>query len=199
MLRTGVPQGSVAGPQLFTLYSSPIEDIVRNYQVTGMYYADDSQLYIGLDPHNFSPTLNELETCISDIKDWTADNKLALNDSKTEVVHITSRFSETTPLQSITVGDSIVYTVDQAKDLGIIIDQNLTMIPHVNSNVVLLLMLYGTLAAFANTCTVIVPNNPFMLSFPPVWTLTTVSSMVSQSINLTNFNASRMQPPGLLL
>ena len=32
-LLSGVPQGSVAGPQIFTLYSSPIEDIVKHYPV----------------------------------------------------------------------------------------------------------------------------------------------------------------------
>jgi hypothetical protein len=70
---------------------------------------------------------------ITEIKKWTAENKLCLNDSKTEVIHLSSRYTDTTPIKSIVVGDSVVDTVVQAKDLGVIIDQNLSMIPHVNN------------------------------------------------------------------
>ena len=133
LLLSGVPQGSVAGPQIFTLYSSPIEDIVKRYPVSGMFYADDSQLYVSLNPTDISATLTELENCIKEIKNWTLENKLALNDSKTEVVYLSSRFSETVPIPSINVGDSVVDTVAKAKDLGVIIDQHLTLVPHVNN------------------------------------------------------------------
>ncbi len=133
-LLRGVPQGSVAGPQIFTLYASPLEDIVKQHDnVNGMYYADDSQLYIRLDPQNPVPAIHRLENCISDTKGWTCDNNLALNDGKTEVIHVTSRFSKTAPLQSINVGDTAVTTVSQAKDLGVIIDRNLSFEPHVNN------------------------------------------------------------------
>ena len=73
------------------------------------------------------------ENCIKEIKNWTLKNKLALNDSKTEVIHLSSRFSATVPVPSINVGDSVVKTVTQAKDLGVIIDQHLTLVPHVNN------------------------------------------------------------------
>ena len=119
--------------QIFTLYSSPIEDIVKRYPVSGMFYADDSQLYVSLNPTDISATLTELENCIKEIKNWTLENKLALNDSKTEVVYLSSRFSETVPIPSINVGDSVVDTVAKAKDLGVIIDQHLTLVPHVNN------------------------------------------------------------------
>ena len=56
-----------------------------------------------------------------------------LNDSKTEVVYLSSRFSETVPIPSINVGDSVVDTVAKAKDLDVIIDQHLTLVPHVNN------------------------------------------------------------------
>ena len=132
-LLSGVPQGSVAGPQIFTLYSSPIEDIVKRYSVSGMFYADDSQLYVSFNSTSSTTTLTELENCIKEIKNWTLENKLALNDSKTEVVYLSSRFSETSPIPSIKVGDSVVDTVVKAKDLGVIIDQHLTLVPHVNN------------------------------------------------------------------
>ncbi|GFR87708.1 reverse transcriptase [Elysia marginata] len=48
-LQFGVPQGSVLGPLLFTLYTSPVADIAECYDAKYHLYADDTQIYISLD------------------------------------------------------------------------------------------------------------------------------------------------------
>jgi hypothetical protein len=51
-------------------------------------HADDTQLYISLDPDNeliFFFSLNNLEHCIADIRLWLTQNLLRLNDNKTNI------------------------------------------------------------------------------------------------------------------
>ena len=42
----GVPQGSIAGPPIFTAYAQPVADIIKRFNIGYHTYADDTQLYM---------------------------------------------------------------------------------------------------------------------------------------------------------
>ncbi|XP_072041338.1 uncharacterized protein [Amphiura filiformis] len=66
-MNCSVPQGSVAGPFMFTVYAAPLEDLIRSYGVETMIYADDTQLYLVLDPSS-DDQHQRLEDCVRGVK-----------------------------------------------------------------------------------------------------------------------------------
>lgn len=132
-LSHGVPQGSVLGPLLFTLYVSPIEDIIKHHGLDAMFYADDTQIYVTLNPKERSTDLQRLEKCADDIKSWSEENFLVLNESKTEILHVFSNFSRNVPSSpEVRVGNSTILSKGQVKDLGAFFDNHMNMNSHVS-------------------------------------------------------------------
>ena len=132
-LEWGVPQGSVVGPVLFNIYSSPIEDIIQDHGVSSVSYADDTQLYVLIKPSDRSDAIDRLSKCVDDIRMWMAQNKLKLNDSKTELLHIRSRFAQDLPDIDIKIGINTITSSDNVRNLGVIFDKHLTMSSHINA------------------------------------------------------------------
>ena len=130
-LRYGVPQGSVIGPILFTLYSAALQDIIMAHELDCIMYADDTQLYVLFHPSDKTIALQKLQQCVDDIKTWSVLNKLKFNDSKTEVLCFASRFISSDPVQTVTIGTSSVSPSVVARNLGVAFDNDLKLTQHV--------------------------------------------------------------------
>ena len=124
-VRLGVPQGSILGPILFTLYSIPIEDIIISHGLDPMLFADDTQMYLACkEPHTEQ---HRLQLCIDEIHAWMIEKRLVLNDSKTEVIHIHSKFSKVDRISDLRVGTIHVKRKNNARNLGVIFDSHASM------------------------------------------------------------------------
>ena len=99
-------------------------------------YADDTQIYVEFDlnKESYDTAKAKLEACIADIRVWMRNNKLKLNDDKTEFVVITpSRQCGKVTIDSIHVGGCQVQPAISARNLGATFDHRMTLHPHVSS------------------------------------------------------------------
>ena len=134
-IHSGVPQGSVLGPILFTMYIKPLSAIIDSHSIIHHSFADDLQLQMSAPPDRISELLHSMQSCVSDVKAWATANMLKLNDSKTELMLVTSKRTKhlhSLPT-SITIGNAQIPFKKSVKNLGFTLDCHLTMTAHVSN------------------------------------------------------------------
>jgi hypothetical protein len=100
-------------------------------------YADDTQLYISFSPKNEGEeeiSIKTLENAIADVKNFMIRNKLKLNDEKTEFLILGSDANlNKVECTSIKIGDADINPSNEARNLGIVFDKNMSLETHVKN------------------------------------------------------------------
>ena len=131
IMRYSLPQGSIIGPHGFILYTSPVGNIMRAFDISFHAYADDLQLYAEFDPRSEGDcerVLARLSSCIDVINEWMIQNTLRLNQDKTEFFLIANRnVSAALSDISLKLGELSIQRSTSIKNLGVTFDDSLTM------------------------------------------------------------------------
>ena len=124
---SGVPQGSILGPLLFTLFANDLLDEAADGVKTAL-YADDTKLY-----RNVSSTehCDLIQDTLSNMHDWSLRINVRFSTSKCKALTVTRK---KTPIGFDYALDGITMTrVSEEKDLDVIITSTLSWDSHIHT------------------------------------------------------------------
>jgi len=129
-----MPQGSVLGPLLYVLYTAELELIVVRHGLRLHMYADDCQVYLSTSVEDVPVTVSKFAACVADINAWLSVCRLRLNAAKTQLLWLgSSQLVDRVDCHYFLVLGTRVAISDTARDLGVVIDQELSLVAHVTA------------------------------------------------------------------
>ena len=168
-ITSGVPQGSILGPILFSIYINDLPNCLLQSQI--LLYADDAVLFYA--DSNIGKISTVLNKDLKQLQSWTYRNKLCIHPVKTEYVvfdtqqRITSTTLSDGPF-SLFLGEKPINQAQHYKYLGVLIDANLNFKLHVDKLLVKISKRTGVLGRIRNNLTVDSANKVYQSLVLPV-------------------------------
>ena len=130
----GVPQGSILGPLLFSIYTNELPSIP--HPSSSQCYVDDTKRILNFNLQDQANAIAKLNEDLCRFSNWTFGNQLLLNPNKSKLIIFGSRamVGKVKDFRLTLLGKEIVPTAF-AKDLGVILDSCLTYNDHIASTV----------------------------------------------------------------
>lgn len=151
-ISSGVPQGSILGPLLFSLY---INDVDKSLKYCNFHlFADDLQIYISDRLENKINCVKRLNDDLQSISIWSTRNKLALNTNKTQALLVFKNNLSEVDFPHIFLNNERVIFSNTVRNLGLIMDKTLSWNEHINgvcSRVYRILRMFWKMTSFLNT------------------------------------------------
>ena len=145
-VRYGVPQGSVLGPLLFLLYINDIVNCINDEGCKLVLYADDTNVFV-IDI-NRDAAIHKANLLLKRINQFMKSNLLHINLGKCCFIHFeppqvykartggtcarTRPYSRNADSPKIKINDQVIKEVTSTKFLGVIIDNKLSWVPHID-------------------------------------------------------------------
>lgn len=129
---TGVPQGSVLGPFMFAMFVSPIDNVLGSSGAKYHQYADDTQLYIDVQPTSWL-RFNDITRCADNVTSWFLENGLLINPTKTDAIVFGPKgLRKKIPTGSVSFAGTSIKFSNDIKLLGVTLDNELSMKKHIS-------------------------------------------------------------------
>ena len=129
---SGVPQGSVLGPILFSLYVSDIVPLAHAHSLSVHLFADDIIIYGSACTSSMSSLSSSISQCFDEVGQWLKSNGLLLNSDKSNVMWCSSLRRRLTVFPPVILDNSPVSPVNKVKYLGVVLDSNFTFHDNIN-------------------------------------------------------------------
>ena len=129
-INCGVPQGSVLGPLLFLIYINDIFNCSK--YLAFILFADDTNIFA---KHKNTQNLMDIvNTELKCVASWLAANKLTLHPDKTKfILFHPARKQVNLRDINLSINGTNIDRVEHTKFLGIVVHQNLSWVPHIQT------------------------------------------------------------------
>ena len=146
---SGIPQGSVLGPVLFTIFINDMPDVVRSFKKL---FADDTKIFKAIESMN---DISIIQEDVNKLFEWSLKWQLPFNIGKCKVIH----YGKDNPEKEYSMNALPLSTDTSEKDLGVTFDTSLkfrqhigNMIAKANSRVGLVKRAFSKLNTVSNYC-----------------------------------------------